>query len=262
MINKIIDFLNDGKSKLSLVDRMVGDPALKTVNAARCSYDNEKSEFDDKDKKLTKFLWTHEHTSPFRHSYYTFQIKLPILVARQLMKYQVGSGFRSVEADGREIFIEEFDHLYDIDKGCSWNEVSGRYTQTSDDYYLPKELRSNPPHGNKQSSGEYENPVNEYSMDYLYPGEINEYMQDLCEKALYMYEKFIQNGVAKEQARGILPQCMYTKAYWTLSLQSVIWFLHQRLKPDAQWEIRMLAEGIYDLLKEDLDKLGISKESL
>ena len=262
MFNKIIDFLEDGKSKVSLVDCMLNDSALKTVNAARCSYDNEKTEFDDKDRKLTKFLWTHEHTSPFRHSYYTFQIKLPLIVARQLMKYQVGSGFRSVEADGREIFIEEFDHLYDIDKGCSWNEVSGRYTQTSEDYYIPKELRSNPPHGNKQSSGEYENPVDEYSMDYLYAGEITEFMDDLCRRALHQYHRFVKNGVAQEQARGILPQCMYSKAYWTLSLQSVIWFLHQRLKPDAQWEIRMLAEAIYTLMKDDLDKLGISKEDL
>ncbi len=114
MDDKIIDFLQDEKSSVALVDRMVANSSLKTVNAARCSYDNEKSEFDEKDKKLTKFLWTHEHTSPFRHSYYTFQVKLPIFVARQLMKYQVGSGFRSVEADGREVFIEEFDHLYDI----------------------------------------------------------------------------------------------------------------------------------------------------
>ena len=262
MTDKTLDFLGDKKSSVALVDRMVHDSALKTVNAARCSYNNEKEAFDDKDKKLTKFLWTHEHTSPFRHSYYTFQVKLPIFVARQLMKYQVGSGFRSVEADGREVFIEEFDHLYDIDKGCSWNEVSGRYTKTSEEYYIPEELRSNPPHGNKQSSDKYVNPTDEYSLGFMYPGEIQEYMDDLCKRSLHMYERLINNGVAKEQARMILPQGMYTKAYWTLSLQSVIWFLHQRLKPDAQWEIRMLAEGIYELLKEDLDRLGITKESL
>jgi thymidylate synthase (FAD) len=99
-------------------------------------------------------------------------------------------------------------------------------------------------------------------MGYLYPGEVFEYMEDLCSKSLYVYRRMVDNGVAKEQARGILPQAMYTKAYWTLSLQSVIWFLHQRLKPDAQYEIRMLAEGIYDLMKDDLDELGITKESL
>ena len=72
----------------------------------------------------------------------------------------------------------------------------------------------------------------------------------------------VDNGVAKEQARGILPQAMYTKAYWTVSLQSIMWFLHQRLKPDAQWEIRMLAESIFDLMESELDQFGICKEDL
>jgi len=77
-----------------------------------------------------------------------------------------------------------------------------------------------------------------------------------------MYQRMVDNGVAKEQARGILPQAMYTKAYWTVSLQSIMWFLHQRLKPDAQWEIRMLAEGIFDLMQSELDQFGICKEDL
>jgi len=55
-MNNKIDFLEDGKSYVSLVDKMQQDSALKTVNAARCSYDNEKSDFEDKDQKLTKFL--------------------------------------------------------------------------------------------------------------------------------------------------------------------------------------------------------------
>ena len=257
-----IDFLKDSKSFVALVDKMQQDHALKVTNAARASYDVENTEFKDKDRKLTKFLWTHEHTSPFRHSFYTFQVKLPLNIARQLMKYQVGSGFRTVEADGKEVFLEEFDHFYDADKGCSWNEVSGRYTQTSEEYYVPHTLRSNPGHGNKQSSGKYENPLDVYGYGYLYEGEIKEYMDSYCKDAVYMYTRLVNNGVAREMARGILPGNMYTKAYWTLSLQSVIWFLHQRLKSDAQWEIQQLAEGIYTLVKDDLDKLGLSKEDL
>ena len=76
------------------------------------------------------------------------------------------------------------------------------------------------------------------------------------------YKDLIHQGVAKEIARMILPQNIYSEAYWTVSLQSVIHFLHQRLKPDAQLEIRLLAEGIYELIKEDLDKLGLTKENL
>ena len=101
-----------------------------------------------------------------------------------------------------------------------------------------------------------------YGYGYLYEGEIKEYMDSYCKDAVYMYTRLVNNGVAREMARGILPGNMYTKAYWTLSLQSVIWFLHQRLKSDAQWEIQQLAEGIYTLVKDDLDKLGLSKEDL
>ena len=257
-----IDFLDDGISVVSLTDRMVNDHALKVANAARASYDNKKQEFETKDQKLTKFLWGHEHTSPFRHSYYTFEISLPIIVARQMMKYQVGSGFRSYEVNGEEVTVEAFDHFYDIDKGCSWNEVSGRYVQTSEAYHIPAVMRSNPGHGNKQSSGKYENDTDPYNIDYLSETAAMQAMHEHCRDCLKLYRKLIKNGVAKEIARMILPQNMFTKVCWTISLQAIIWFLHQRLKPDAQYEIRQLAEGIYSLISDDLTRLGLDKENL
>jgi len=257
-----IDYLKDGISLISLVDRMEKDPALKVSNSARISYNKTKQEFDEKDKKLTKFLWNHEHTSPFRHSYFTFHIKLPLFVARQLMKYQVGSGFRTFEVDGEEVSLEIFDHFYDTDKGCSWNEISGRYTQTSEQFYIPKEMRSNPPHGNKQASEGYVNPLDQEDHDYLHEKEAVILMQHHAEWSLEKYNILIKNGVAKEIARMILPQNIYTECYWTLSLQAIIHFLHQRLKPDAQYEIRMLAEGVYELMQETLNKIGLTKEDL
>jgi len=178
------------------------------------------------------------------------------------MKYQVGSGFRSYEVDGKEVSLEIFDHFYDSDKGCSWNEISGRYTSTSDEFYIPKELRSNPPHGNKQASEEYVNPLDPYRIDFLHPQEILYRMRTQANEAKGFYNKMIANGVAKEIARMVLPQNIYTECYWTLSLQAIIHFLHQRLKPDAQYEIRMLAEGVYTLVKDTLDKIGLNKEDL
>jgi thymidylate synthase (FAD) len=68
--------------------------------------------------------------------------------------------------------------------------------------------------------------------------------------------------VAKEIARMALPQNVYTQAYWTVSLQGVIHFLEQRLKPDAQFEIRRYAEGVYDLLRGELEPLGLTRERL
>lgn len=250
---------------------MMVDSPLKTVNAGRISYNKQKTEFDEKDAKLTSFLWNHEHTSPFRHSYFTFHIKAPLFLFNQLKKYQVGSGFRSYEVEGKTVSLEVFDEFYDIDKGCSWNEVSGRYTQTSEEFYIPKKLRSNPSHGNKQSSGEWVNPKKEYEGPHVIsqfkikpPSEkdILDYIRNSCHNQLATYKDLIENGVAKELARLVLPQNIYTECYWTVSLQAIIWFLHQRLKPDAQSEIRLLAEGIYTLLQPDLDKLGLNKESL
>lgn len=256
-----IDYLQDGISIVSLKDRMMVDAPLKTVNSARISYNKQKTEFDEKDSKLTSFLWNNEHSSPFRHSYFTFHIKAPLFLFNQLKKYQVGSGFRSYEVEGKTVSLEVFDEFYDIDKGCSWNEVSGRYTQTSEEFYIPKKLRSNPGHGNKQSSGDYTNP-NTDPASWNSEEEILNSMLEDCKWRLHRYSHLIRNGVAKEIARIELPQSIYTECYWTVSLQAIIWFLHQRLKPDAQFEIRQLAEGIYTLLKPDLDKLGLNKESL
>ena len=85
---------NDNIGFVGLVDRMIQDHPLKVVNSARISYKNSKEAFDHKDKNLTKYLWNHEHTSPFRHSYYTFHLKSPLFVFRQWIKYQVGSTWR------------------------------------------------------------------------------------------------------------------------------------------------------------------------
>ena len=74
--------LEDGIGFVALVDRMLSDPALKVVNAARISYQKSKSEFGEADRKLAGFLWEHGHTSPYRHSYFTFHWKAPLFVFR------------------------------------------------------------------------------------------------------------------------------------------------------------------------------------
>jgi thymidylate synthase (FAD) len=259
MENNKIDYLGDNKSFVSLVESSNIEPLLKVANVARITYNKTKAVADESDTKLAKFLWDHEHTSPYRHTFFTFHIKLPIFVARQLMKYQVGSTFRTYEINGGEVSLEMFDHFYDIDKGCSWNEVSGRYTQTSEDYYIPLKLRSNPPHGNKQSSGEYVNPLSTHDVKYSSEPDIIMLMDDISKNLLHEYKRLIANGVAKEIARMILPSSFYTECYWSMSLQSVLWFLHQRTKPEAQYEIRQLANAIKTLLNADLTRLGISE---
>ena len=79
-----------------------------------------------------------------------------------------------------------------------------------------------------------------------------------CREAFERYEARIERGVAKEIARMILPQSLYSQAYWTVSLQGVLHFLDQRLKPDAQYEIRAFARAIAELVKDDLERIGVT----
>ncbi|HED66480.1 MAG TPA: thymidylate synthase (FAD) [Planctomycetes bacterium] len=246
--------LDDDLGFVALVDRMCEDAALKVVNAARISYDKRKQGFAPEDGKLARYLWVHGHTSPYRHSFYTFHWKAPLFVFRQAFKYQVGSTWREYEADGHSISLEAFDVMFDTDKGCSWNEISGRYVQWDPEFYVPAKMRSNPTHGSKQASVTLPE-------DYDHGAERARMIEE-CEELFRLYNERIERGVAKEIARMLLPQNIYTQAYWTVSLQGVIHFLSQRLKPDAQYEIRRYASAIFDLIEGDLERLGIGRELL
>ncbi len=247
--------LDDGIGFIALVDRMREDSALKVVNAARISYRRKKEGFsEEEDQGLARFLWVHGHTSPYRHSFFTFHWKAPLFVFRQAFKYQVGSTWREYEADGESISLEVFDYMFDTDKGCSWNEISGRYVKWTPEFYVPRRMRSNPQHGNKQASVVLPE-------DFDHEGE-RARMTAECEKAFRSYQERLERGVAKEIARILLPQNLYTQAYWTVSLQGLLHFLDQRLKPDAQFEIRRYAEGIHALVGDELERLGITRELL
>jgi thymidylate synthase (FAD) len=249
-----IYFLNDGIGFVSVVDRMKTDVALKVINSARISYSKTKFEVDDKDLKLINFLLSNSHTSPFRHSYYTFHVKIPLFTLRQWVKYQVGSTWRKYEVDGDPVCVEMFDLMYDSDKGCSWNEISGRYAPFKPEFYIPTMMRANPPHGNKQASIVLGQEFNHSAARTK--------MFEECEAAYKAYEERIESGIAKEIARMMLPQNIYTEAYWTVSLQGIIHFLAQRLHADAQFEIRRAAEAIYTLICPDLNRMGLNKLSI
>jgi len=246
--------LDDEIGFIALVDRMEQGAALKVVNAARISYERQKTEFTEDDQKLARFLWVHGHTSPYRHSFLTFHWKAPLFVFRQAFKYQVGSTWREYDVDGNSVSLEAFDYLFDTDKGCSWNEISGRYVKWKPEFYVPRRMRANPPHGNKQASVDL-------PPEFDHEGERRKMLAE-CETAFMQYTERLERGVAKEIARILLPQNLYTQAYWTVSLQGVIHFLTQRLKVDAQYEIRRYAEGVYELLRDELDRIGITRELL
>ncbi len=113
-------------------------------------------------------------------------------------------------------------------------------------------MRANPPHGNKQASVDLPE-------GFDHAGERGAMLAE-CHEAFERYEARIERGVAKEIARMLLPQNLYSQAYWTVSLQGVLHFLEQRLKPDAQFEIRAFARGIAELVRPDLERVGVVLE--
>lgn len=202
-----------------LVDHMGSD--LTVVNAARVSFDKASSEINEKDRKLIAFLASHDHSSPFRHAMLQFEVYAPLMVARQWWKYVVGS-----------------DHTMD-----AWNESSRRYVTEEPTFYVPgpTEWRS-APESMKQGSGD--------AVEAKYGEPFTDWLIDHTDASVQLYETLIGAGVCAEQARLFLPAYgLYVRWYWTASLQSVCHFLNQRLGHDAQREIALYAEALYELAR-------------
>lgn len=243
--------LGDNIGFIRLTDQMQNEAAIKTVNSARISYDKNKDFLDDKDHKLLKFLWKNGHTSPYRHSFYTFHIKAPLFVFRQWIKHQVGCAWRSFEVNGQEtsedVFLELNDLLFDTDSGTSWNEISGRYVKLKPEFYIPSEFRTQSTE-NKQQSEAFEADSTELTRIF----------KRQYKTAYKNYEKSLELGIAREQARSLLPQGVYTECYWTCSLQALLHFLNERaFNVTAQWEMRQYALAINDILDKELSQLGL-----
>lgn len=183
---------------------------LTVAQSARVSYRGT-VKGDDKDKRLISFLMNNAHETPFEHVTFRFHIKCPIFVARQWFRH----------------------------RWASYNEVSGRYTVIQDDFYIPTNFRTQ-----KEKNYQYEN-LPEQQSNELYTKFEN------FHKAIYgFYKKLIEQGVAKEQARMILPQSMYTEFYWTVNARALMNFLKLRCDEHAQWEIREYANAILDFFVE------------
>ncbi len=223
-----------------------GHLRTSVVDAARCSYGSESGDIE-KDQKLVRFLLANGHTSPFRHAFFTFHIKAPLFVFRQWWKYQVGSTFREYEMpNGNPL---GFDIITDTDKGCSWNELSGRYKVMDPEFYVPEVARRNT---GKQAA-------NEMGDDEL-TKRMQEHIRRAHVGAVAKYEAMLRDGVAKELARLVLPPSIYSECFWTVSLQAILHFLDQRLAPEAQFEIRQYAQGVLELIRPDLEAIGIDRD--
>jgi thymidylate synthase (FAD) len=241
------------KGYVELMDGMVCDPKLKIVNSARVSFLKAVTELSDRDLKLIQFMKDHGHYSVFRHSYFTFRWKAPLSVFRQAWKYQIASEWIENENVG-VIEVPE----------TNWNEASGRYIEFVPEFYIPVEMRGQSKI-NKQGSDGVIDTVTTYELwEYGYTEKkdtpATTFFEESCQEAYRRYKAMIDSGIAKEQARMILPQNIYSECMWTISLQGLMFFFEQRLKPDAQWEIRQYATAIHNLIMPMFDPIKLYDE--
>jgi len=208
------------KGFIELVDKLGDD--LTPVNAARVSFDGFSESFSDKDKKLSKYLIKHKHFSPFRHQHCMFIIKAPEFVMRQWYKHVVGIETTSTHPT----------------KDHAWNEISGRYVPY-EDFYEPSDFRKQS-NDNKQAS---EGLIDDQKM-------AKRLWQEAQNTSISNYEKMLDLGMAKEQARSILPLTVYTKVWWTASFQSIMNFIELRDEATSQIEIQEYAKALKEIMME------------
>lgn len=224
MYNKTIYLYDDQIGKVEYVEHMGSD--LTAVNSARVSFGVHKTELDDKDKKLIQYLINHKHTSTLEHNIVTLRFKVPLYVRSQHHRHRT----------------------------WSYNEISRRYTDAGIEFYEPKEFRTQHK-SNRQASNAEEliNPL----LTGLYDDKnvfVSAELRKHHEKSLKLFNAMIEAGVCREQARGILPQNLYTEYYGTVNANNLFKFISLRLHEGAQWEIVKVAEACleiaYDLWPE------------
>jgi len=184
---------------------------LTVVNAARVSYNKEVNVLEPKDAKLIKYLAEHNHVTPFFHPQIRLRLKMPIFVAREWYRHQIG---------------------------FARNEVSRRYVDYKAEMYLPDSIRERDA---KLKQGSKGSPVADNTLAMELVDKAN---QDAEET----YEKLLAMNVAPEVARTVLPQGMYTEFIETGSLAAYARLCGLRLDPSAQWEIRQYASAVSELL--------------
>jgi thymidylate synthase (FAD) len=188
---------------------------LSVANAARVSFARRKDELDDADAGLIRFLMRERHGTPFEHNAFRFHIRCPIFVAREWFRHRVGS----------------------------FNEFSMRYAKATDDFYVPD------PEDVRTQVGK----PGAYTFEKVDPGladRTREEFRAVYEQAFETYERLVEEGVAREVARAVLPVGAYTEFYWTVNARSLMNFVSLRAAETAQREIRRYAEAVERFLEE------------
>jgi thymidylate synthase (FAD) len=198
-----------------LDDAMASD--LSVVNGARVSFARHKAEMDESDEGLIRFLMRDRHGTPFEHNAFRFHVRAPLFVAREWFRHRVGS----------------------------FNEFSMRYAKASDEFYVPapEDVRSQVGKPGSYSFEPVEPELAEQTRDEL---------QTVYNAAYETYNRLVEQGVARELARLVMPMGAYTEFYWTVNARSLMNFVSLRAAETAQREIRRYAEACERFLAEKM----------
>jgi thymidylate synthase (FAD) len=214
-----IDFTTDTNYKtvldhgfVGLIDHMGSDEAI--VQAARVSY-GKGTKSVQTDRGLIRYLMRHEHTTPFEMCEVKFHLKLPIFVMRQLVRHRT----------------------------ASLNEYSARYSEITDEFYIPEPENLNPQStANKQGR---DGELTDEQRAHVVADQL-----EAWDHSYNIYKQHIDGvGLARETARAILPVGGYTECYWKANLKNFLHMARLRMDSHAQWEIQEYARAMYELAK-------------
>ena len=217
---KKIELYGDGVGTVEYVEHMGSD--LTIVNSARVSFGKTKEELDDRDRKLIKYLIKHRHTSTLEHNLVTFRFCVPLFVRSQHHRHRT----------------------------WSYNEISRRYTDVDIKFYEPMAFRTQHK-SNRQASNpdEVDDPV-VFSFEDGGRVTASSLVRTHHALSLKLFNDLLGAGVCREQARGVLPQNMYTEYYGTCNLSNLMKFIELRIHEGAQWEIQQVAQALLTIAEE------------
>jgi thymidylate synthase (FAD) len=221
-MQKRVELYNDGIGVVEYVDHMGSD--LTIVNSARVSFGKHRDSLDEKDEKLIKYLVNHKHTSTFEHNVITFRFVVPLYIRSQHHRHRT----------------------------WSYNEISRRYTDLDMRFYEPKTFRTQ--HKSNRQASNAEELINPHieeekhrgDRDYI-PAKASTLVAAHNTQSLILFDKLIEAGVCREQARGVLPQNLYTEYYGSCNLSNLLKFIELRTHDGAQWEIQQVANACLDI---------------
>ena len=198
-----------GQGWVGLVDQMGTEASI--VNAARVSFGKMRTEMDERDVKLVKYLIANHHNTPLEHVVFTFLVHCPLFVRSQWHRHRT----------------------------WSYNEISRRYTEVDLEFYVPPEIHAQADN-DRQASIE--------APDTLDQAAARAAIDAANQASLKAYEDLLAAGVCREQARGVLTQNLMTTFWGTVDLSNLLKFIELRSSQHAQWEIRQYSDAIKELL--------------